>query len=156
MNQRCWSKAWFVFVLCWNPWSPYTTLWSRQEGLSYWKNWSAHQTLMKPLSRPKLLRCSTQWHPPMLMLLSLYTCAEWVRLVFLNYFYFTFKICRCSKDAKPPYFRGRLPIFVNILFHFDTQIWQPPYFWQVFWLWSSMQFWKPPYFLFESSLFSEC
>ena len=31
-------------------------------------------------------------------------------------------------DAKPPYFRGRLPIFVNIFVHFDNQIWQPPYF----------------------------
>ena len=36
-----------------------------------------------------------------------------------------------GRDANPPYLIGRLPIFINIFVHFDTQIWQPPYFWQV-------------------------
>ena len=27
------------------------------------------------------------------------------------------------RDVNPPYFRGRLPIVVNIFVHFDTQIW---------------------------------
>ena len=42
------------------------------------------------------------------------------------------------RDAKPTYFRGRLPIFVNIFVHFDTQFWQAPYFWQVLCHWSCM------------------
>ena len=35
------------------------------------------------------------------------------------------------RDANPPYLVGMFPIFVNIFDHFGTQIWQPPYFWQV-------------------------
>ena len=32
----------------------------------------------------------------------------------------------CSRDANPPYFRGRLPIFVNTLSIFWHPNWQPP------------------------------
>ena len=61
-----------------------------------------------------------------------------------------------SRDANPPYLIGRLPIFVNIFvhFHFDIQIWQPPYFGKfcaiaVAWNFKNVPIfcWNPPYFL---------
>ena len=41
-------------------------------------------------------------------------------------------------DANPPHLIERLSIFANIFVHFDTQIWQPSYFWQALCLWSCM------------------
>ena len=53
----------------------------------------------------------------------------------------------------PSLFNRETPYFVKYFVHFDTHIWQPPYFWQVLCHWSCIYFLKPPYFSFESSLF---
>ena len=68
------------------------------------------------------------------------TCGS--RTTCLHVYWCLFIKCR---DANPPYFRGRLAIFVNILVHFDTQIWQASYFWQVLCHWSYCNL-KPPLF----------
>ena len=40
-------------------------------------------------------------------------------------------ILRFLLRCQPALFQRGLPIFANIFVHFNTQIWQPPYFWRV-------------------------
>ena len=59
------------------------------------------------------------------------------RFVYVSWFSWD-KTILWLQRCQPFQFRGRLPIFVNIFVHFDTQIWQPPYFCLVFCHWTEM------------------